>query len=106
MLNINDLAVNKEMKAEEMTAVVGGSAVPLVPLLGVTSIFAPSNQFATQTSFSSAFTGPQGNTTYQGDNDVLMADVGAQGINLGGNSSTSANFASATAVSSPVLIQA
>jgi bacteriocin-like protein len=102
---INDLAVSKELNTEEMATVVGGTGIPMAPLLNLSSFFAPSNQFATQTSMSSAFTGPQGNMTYQGDNDMVMADAGAQALNLGGNSSSSLNSASATAVSSTTIIQ-
>ena len=103
---IKDLRASKDLDSKEMSGVVGGSGYPGVPLLGINEIFAPSNQFATQTSISSAFTGPQSNVTHQGDNDVIHAGYGAQAINTGGNYSTSNNSAHVTAVSAPYLIQA
>jgi hypothetical protein len=105
MLNIKDLRSSNDLDSKEMSGVVGGSGYPGVPLLGINEIFAPSNQFATQTSISSAFTGPQSNVTHQGDNDVIHAGYGAQVTNTGGNYSTSNNSAHVTAVSAPYLSQ-
>ena len=102
---IKDLCSSKELDRKAMAGVVGGSGYPYIPLLGISEIFAPSNQFATQTSAAQAFTGLQSNVTYQGDNDVLHIGAGGQGVNLGGNHSTSNNSAHVSAVSAPVIAQ-
>jgi hypothetical protein len=105
MMTIKDLAANKALDSKDMSRISGGTGRPANPLLDVTSIFAPSNQFGTQVSSAVAFTGPQSNLTYQGDNDVILAGQGAQAINLGGNDAVSNNTAAVNAVSAPVLVQ-
>ena len=102
---IKDLRSSKELDDKDMTGVVGGSGTPVAPLLGISDIFAPSNQFAQQTSFSQAFSGPQTNGTFQTDDDVIFAGQGAQVINTGGNHSTSSNAASVASASIPLLLQ-
>jgi hypothetical protein len=106
MLSVKDLTVSKALDRKAMSGVVGGMAAPAAPLLAVLDVFAPSNQFGTQLSTATAFTSVQTNVTLQGDSDVVMGGTGAQALNLGGNSATSANTASVNAVSAPTLVQA
>jgi hypothetical protein len=88
MLNIKDLRSSNDLDSKEMSGVVGGSGHPGVPLFGINEIFAPSNQFATQTSLAQAASGLQSNVTHQGDNDFIHAGYGAQVTNTGGYYST------------------
>jgi hypothetical protein len=102
---INDLAASSSLDSKAMGRILGGNGFPSSPLLSITDIFAPSNQFAQQSSAAQAFTGPQSNFTSQSDNDVIFAAPGSQVINFGGNRSTSSNTASAVAASIPTLLQ-
>lgn len=104
MLTIKDLAESKDLDRAAMVRIAGGNGNSS-PLLDIVSIFAPSNQFGTQTSAAAAATGPQSNVTMQYDNDVILAAPGSQVINTGGNSATSSNVAQVAAASIPTLLQ-